>query len=234
MVTATPLKLRVRANQSRAWRDIADRLELLLRNEKQSRQQAAAAATQATRGGFEYLRPHDASRRPGRSFSTGGQFPSFLSWKATDDGVAFDAQAANRRVPYWIIQEIGTGQSARIRRGGETVSSGRPSRQDAMVNSPHVPSQLGRLIPRSLAWGTREGGTYTPPGAGAGQQLYLRSKLHGGRPPAGGQASRDQLVIRREIPGQHFVQEGGEEGFRVYRRSVLAAARQAFAGKSRP
>jgi len=209
-----------------------------MRNEQQARLQGAAAATQATRGGFHYLRPHDASHRPVRSFSTGGQFPSFLNWKATGDGVAFDAQTANSRVPYWIIQEIGTGQSARVRRGGESVGRGRPSREDAMVNSPSVPSQRGRLIPGSLAFGTREGGTYTPPGAGTGQQLYLRSRLKGapvlrgssGPAPEGAH----QLVIKREIEGQHFVQKGGEQGFRVYRRSVLAAARQAFTGRSRP
>jgi hypothetical protein len=220
--------------QNRFRRDIADRLDLLLRNEKQARQRAAQFATQETQDAFRYLRPHDATRRPGRSFSTGGRFPSFLRWKATAEGVAFDAQQANRQVPYWIIQEIGTGQSARIRRAGESVSQGRPTREEAAVRSPRIPSQRGRLISPGLAFGTREGGTYTPPGAATGQQLYLRSRLSGSNlsfVDQGRRQQQHQLVIRREIEGQHFVQKGGKEGFRQYRTSVLAAARQAFAGK---
>jgi hypothetical protein len=213
-------------------RGTTDRLDLLVRNEKVARRQAAAAATKATQAAWKYRRPFDASKRRGRSFSTGGRFPSFLAWKDTGDGVAFDARAANRRVPYWIIQEIGTGESARVRRGGETVRRGRPTREEASVSSPSVPSQRGRVISSTLGFGTREGGSYTPPGAATGQQLYLRKRLSGGNLSFLNQPSsqRHQLVISREIEGQHFVRKGGQEGFHEYRRSVLAAARQAFAG----
>ena len=86
-------------------------------------------------------------------------------------------------------------------------------------------SSTGRLIPASLAFGTAEGGNFTPAGAARGQQLYLRSRLKNAP------ALRHPLVITREIEGQHFVQKGGEAGFRQYRTSVLAAARQAFAGQ---
>lgn len=206
-------------------RAMNDRLDLFLRSEHIARDQAAATATAATQKGFTYKRPFDASKRPGRTFTTGGRFPTFLEWRATADRVAFDAQQANSRVPYWIIQEIGTGESARIREAGETVRRGRPSREEASVRSPRIPSQRGRLIPGSLAFGTAEGGNFTPAGAARGEQLYLRSRLKNAP------VQRRPLVITREIEGQHFVQKGGEAGFRQYRTSVLAAARQAFAGQ---
>lgn len=232
----TALQLKVNVKQrvpGLLGRGITDRLDLLVRNEKAARRQAAQDATRATQAAWRYKRPHDAARRRGRSFSTGGRFPSFLEWKDTGSSVAFDAQLANRRVPYWIIQEIGTGESARIRRGGETVPRGRPTREEASVRSPSIPSQRGRVIPPSLAFGTREGGTYTPPGAATGQQLYLRKRLSGGNLSFLNEPSSQghQLVISREIEGQHFVQRGGTQGFRQYRTSVLAAARQAFAGQ---
>lgn len=222
------LKLQVsmkERNPGLLGRGMTNRLDLLVRNERQAREQAAAVATNVTQASFTYKRPADAARRRGRSFTTGGRFPSFLEWTVTADRVAFDARKANSRVPYWIIQEIGTGQSARIRKAGETVQRGRPTREEASVRSPRIPSQVGRLIPANLAFGTAEGGNFTPAGAARGQQLYLRSRLKGAP------VQRDRaLVITREIEGQHFVQKGGQAGFRQYRTSVLAAARQAFAG----
>jgi hypothetical protein len=214
-------------------RGITDRVKQLVKMEQVARRQAAQTATSATQAGFTYKRPANASRRRGRSFSTGGQFPSFLEWKLTETGVGFDAKGANRRVPYWIIQEIGTGESARVRHGGEKVRRGRPTREEASVSSPRIPSQRGRVIPSSLAFGTSEGGTYTPPGAAAGQQLYLRKRLSGPNLSVINQhpSQQHQLVISREIQGQHMVRDGGQQGFRQYRTSVLAAARQAFAGQ---
>jgi hypothetical protein len=233
-VTALQLKVNVKERvPGLLGRGITDRVDLLVRNEKMARRQAAAEATKATQASWHYKRPADAAPRRGRSFSTGGQFPTFLEWRDNGSTVAFDAQLANRRVPYWIIQEIGTGESARIRRGGESVQRGRPTREEAAVRSPRIPSQIGRVIPSSLAFGTREGGTYTPPGAATGQQLYLRKRLSGGNLSFINEPSsqRHLLVISREIEGQHFVQKGGTQGFRQYRTSVLAAARQAFAGQ---
>lgn len=212
--------------------DLMGRLNRLVAAEQQARQGAARTATTATRSHFHYLRPANAPARPGRR-STGGRFTTFLQWQAQSaargGGVAFDVAEADTRVPYWIIQEIGTGQRALIRRAGANNPVGRPRSGAQYVRT--VKPQRGRQIPASLAFGTGPRGTFTPPGASRGQQLYLRSLLR--RAPTLPQGPRRGLFITREIRGQHFVQAGGEAGFREYRTSVLAAARRAFAGKGR-
>jgi hypothetical protein len=211
-------------------RRLTERTQKLVQAEQDARKVAAGVATQTTRNSFRYLRPANAPKRPGRE-STGGQFRDELRWVARsgpDAPVEFDIRAADSKVPYWIIQEIGTGESATLRRGGAANPVGRPASGATYVRT--VRSQRGRLISIGLAFASGPRGVYSPPSAAHGQQLYLRSKLTG---RFGRMRGVDQLVITKEIKGQHFVQKGGQEGFREYRTSVLAAARRAFDGRGR-
>jgi hypothetical protein len=129
--------------------------------------------------------------------------------------------------PPWLVQEIGTGQraiqsEATAQGAGNPV--GRPRKNAEYVKS--VPSQIGRRISGHLVWATK-GGQYTAPGATSGQQLWLRSQVTGAPVRYDAKAKRYErrMEIHREIPGQHFLRDGGRAGFREYRTSVLAAAR---------
>ena len=203
--------------------DMKRRLEMLDRLEKQARSKATHAAQRKTAQTFTYIRPATAPWRPGRQ-STGGRMRSHLRWRpsSTDTTVVFDVAYADRAAPHWIINEIGTGQRATIKRGGHTNPRGRPGAGATYVRT--VRSQRGRVISRGLAWGTAPGGRYVPPGLGSGQQLYPRSTLSGA--PMG--RRRRQMIIQREIQGKHFVRDGARAGFEEYRRSVRAAAQSAF------
>lgn len=203
-------------------RNMTERMNRLLADERDARVAAAKTATQVTQSSFHYKRVADAPPRAGRR-STGGQFTSHLNWVVTGDDVAFDQASADAQVPYWIIQEIGTGKSATLKQGGRKNPRGRPRAGATYVKT--VRSQRGRLIPSSLVFATSAGGQYSPPGAGGGQQLYLRSMIKGAP------VRRRAMVITREIEGQHFVQKGGQAGFRQYKPTVLAAARRAFQGR---
>lgn len=137
------------------------------------------------------------------------------------DGVALDLDTLDSKAPHWPILELGTGKTGRMKTGG--------AERGARLEGPLVrtevktiPRQSGRRIHRAFVFGTGPGGQYTPPGAATGQQLLLRNQV------TGAPARRLGIVIKREIKGQHFIQKGARAGFREYRRSVLAAARQSF------
>jgi hypothetical protein len=183
------------------------RMSELLEADEKARRSGAKAAAQTTRRSFRYAR-EVAPKRPGRS-STGGQLGTHLTWGLTRGGmVAFNVKKADTEAKHWIIQEIGTGQRATIQMGIGKA---------AIVRT--VPSQRGRPISGGLVFA--RGGRYSPPGAARDEQLFPVGDVRGvPRGPRGG------LRITREIKGQHFVQKGGREGFRVYRNEVLAAARR--------
>ncbi len=204
-------------------------MKVLAEGEQRARKDAAQIATQTSRSNFRYLRPANAPKRPGRP-STGGKFADALKWEAKPGPtgmVEFDLAHIDKRVRYWIILEIGTGQSATMRRADKPNPRGRPSAGATYVRT--VKSQVGRRISPNLAFGTGPRGTYTPFGAATGQQLYLRRQLK--KAPVGPRRAQNGVYISREVIGQHFVQKGGREGFRAYRTSVRAAARRAFAGR---
>lgn len=215
---------RLRREVSQAGADVATA-------EARARRVAAKVATRVTRETWHYKRPgHMVPDRENRQ-STGGRFAEALQWRASGNipEVAFDLTTANHRAQYWIIQELGTGESAVLKRAGSPNPHGRPRTGANYVVS--IPKQTGRFISPNLGWADAEGGVLTAPGAGAGQQLYLISKLTG---PRGGKARRNRkrkLYIGHEITGQHMVQAGGREGFRQYNDQVLAAARRAFTRK---
>lgn len=204
-------------------REVNQRVANFQRMLAASAAEGARAATDRTRSSFRAIRPDNAPSRPGRP--NNGRMVDSLMWVVDGDGVSFDIAKADADVPYWIIQEIGTGHSATMLTPQVPNPRGRAAAGATYVRT--VPSQIGRLIPASLAFGTGPSGSYTAPGAAGGQQLYLRRKLKG----APTRSPRDSVVISREIKGQHMVRQGGEAGFSAYRVSAIAAARQAFQGR---
>lgn len=181
-------------------------------------QVAADAATEMSRrmsSRFSSGRPL-APPRAGRP-TTNGTFATHILWepgKATG-GIKFDLPGLEAVAPYWLIQEIGTGQSAVILNPSGVAA---------------VQSQRGRRIPWSLYWGDAPGAV--PTGRMSGkqriannvgfQQLYLVSGLPSGtRSGSGG-------IIRREIRGKHYIQDGGLTGFAVLRDELMSDARKTF------
>lgn len=202
------------------------RVATFMAAEERARQMAARAATTATRANFRYRREF-APPRAGRS-STGGHMKQHLEWTSRNGLVEFDMAEADRRVPHWIIQEIGTGQKATMRKAGQANPEGRPKKGAAYVRT--VKSQKGRRISGGLVFAS--GGRYSPTGSARDEQLHLASKVTGVPHFSGGKQAPG-IRISKEIEGQHFVRTGGREGFSEYRESVLGAARQAFRKSNR-
>lgn len=202
-------------NLGSAMGDILERLDRFLDDVRVAEQSSARTATTVTQTSFKRKRPIAPPRR-GRHGR--GQMAKSASWRATRGGnVQFNYSGMNRDEPQWIIQEIGTGRRATLRQGSKPNPVGRPTAGATYVRT--VKSQIGRRISPSLVWASN--GRYVRPGAGRNQQLYLRRQVFG-YPAHGHPAS---IRIKREIRGQHFVQKGGEAGFREFRTTVLAAAR---------
>lgn len=192
------------------------RLDALKRENQAALVNAAALATRSTRAGFTYRRDI-APPRAGRS-STGGQLRNNLTWRKVVDAVEFDVAAADARAPHWIIQEIGTGNKAVLRKPDVANPVGRPKAGANYVR--RVPSQVGRRLPGGLVFASN--GRYSPTGSATGEQIQLASAVQGAPRGAPG------IKIRREIRPQHMVRDGGTQGFRQYKTTLLAAARQTF------
>lgn len=218
------LTIALRDNNGALDAGLDRRIEDFLKREQSSLLMAARTATTGTRANFAHRREPIAPR-PGRS-STGGRMKQHLTWVARDGQVQFDMATADRQAPHWLIQEIGTGQRATVKRHDTPNPLGRPKKGATYVRT--VKSQKGRRISAGLVFANN--GRYSPPGARRDEQLQWASRVTGvpQRTPGSPQGQAAGIRIRREIRGQHFVKKGGEQGFREYRSSVLAAARQAF------
>lgn len=200
------------------------RLAVFLHEVQNARRSAAQVATTTSRQAIGRTRPFAPPRR-GRNHES---IERVLRWGLvgrgnTDAGVGLNFTELNKRSEHWIIQEIGTGQRATIKVADKPNPRGRPTAGATYVRT--VKSQVGRRISSGLVFATGPAGNYSKPGSASGQQLYLRRQIK--NVPFASRRDRSQpgIIIGREIPGQHFVQAGGREGFRHYRQSVLAAAR---------
>lgn len=184
--------------------------------------QAANTAQAASLSHLNRTRP-SAPPRPGRNAQS---IEKTLQWRTRNDGtgVGLNMAQLNAVSPHWIIQEIGTGEKAVIRTGSTARPVGRPAEGASYVRT--VASQRGRRISAGLVFANGPAGTWSRPGAATGQQLYLRKQIKG--VPFTQNRSQAGIVIENEIKGQHFVQQGAAAGFRQYRESVLAVARQQF------
>lgn len=208
------------ANSDILGKGIEKRIDKLLTKIDAARLSAAATATAVSKQRLKRSRPV-APARVGRDNK---HIEDVLRWNRVTRGVALNYADLNKQASHWLIQEIGTNRSA-------TIYS-----FDGKTQVRRIPSQRGRRISSGLVFATGPGGKFTPPGAGKNQQLYLRSKVQGAPVVRRhvrtsddiGSRRSNSIRIRREIPGQHFVRDGGKAGFRQYRKSVLAAARTQF------
>ena len=209
--------------------DVLDKsgLDRRMRKLNQDIEKAAARSAQiATKASLRALK-HKRDVAPPRIGRDQEHIADVLRWgrpQSDPKAVALNYNTLNKRARHWPIQEIGTNRSAVVYMDEDTVRTLK------------IPSQRGRRISSSLVFATGPGGVYSAPGSSRNQQLYLRSKVKGApiiqrqvRTSDDIAARRvNSLRIRKEIPGQHFVQAGGKAGFREYRKSVLAAARTQF------
>lgn len=188
-----------------------------------ARTRSAATATQVSKQNVRRIRDLDVPTG-GRDRYHGLQ--DALRWRPVSggSGVGLALNELNAKFPIWLVHEIGTGERAVQRVAGQPNPVGRPGRGSSYIKT--VKSQRGRAISNFYVFASR-GGQYSPPGSARGQQLYARSMVKGAPVRYDPQTQRSAANIRitREIRGQHFVQKGGQAGFREYRESVLAAAR---------
>jgi hypothetical protein len=202
-------------------------------NERKLSAQVATSETQAILRSRLSGRPQNVPPRPGRSHPM--KLAQGLVWRFDLNSVYFDQKYADDNVPYWIVQEIGTGGNATLRQGGNPNRRGNPGAGASYKRK--VAKQRGRALPASLAWADGPTAAYTAPGASTNQQLYLRDKLKGTGYPAQSSARTpyspwsQSVRITREIQGKHMVRDGGKSGYLYYRRSVIEAARRAFGGR---
>lgn len=213
---------------------IGARANTLVREARVAARASAAVAQAESLSRIQRTRP-DAPARKGRDEPS---IAAVLKWRpvrvgGSSIGVGLNLAELNTSVKHWIIQEIGTGDRAVVRVAGRANPVGRPSADASYIRT--VKAQTGRRISSALVWGTGPGGEFVRAGAGENQQLYLRKMLKvpkgvGGAAYSSRMPGRSQpgIIIRKEIEPRHFVQKGGIEGFRVYRTSVLAAARREF------
>lgn len=195
------------------------------RGEERALRRAAQVATTTSRSRFRSQlsgRPH-APARPGRQ-TTGGNFARMIRWQIEPykrggvEGtvVAFQVEELQGRAPYWLIQEIGTGESARILDTGETKT---------------VRSQRGRMLSRYLVWadvagtydvdlGERQGSR----GSGARQQLMSYKDVKN----APLKVDLEPRRIGKEIEGKNYIRTGGRQANQQYQDTLLGLARQVF------
>lgn len=174
---------------------------------------AEQEATTASRAQFHRSlsgRPHVPTRE-GRP-TTGGGFGRIIRWKREErsegDFVAFQLAELQGRAPYWLIQEIGTGQTATILDTGEGRS---------------VKSQRGRLISPNLVWADAQGNYDVPRGAQNQQLMSLQDVKN---LPL--RMDLTEIRIKKEIPGKHYIRTGGVQANEQYRTSLLDLARRTF------
>lgn len=211
--------------------ELKRRLDVLVNGVEAQLTRAAKTATNVSRADFATQRSRRpfVPARPGRS-TTQGRFEQDINWnpQRRADGnlvVSLDVDKLEAATPthyggrgYWLIQEIGTGREATMRVGGAP----RYQRQ-SMVE---VRSQIGRLIPNTLAWQSSGGVLSAAQAARYGQDQLAAAA-------AATRRAGTAVVIGREIQGKHYVRDGGFVGFNQFESNALVAAKQAFAGRER-
>lgn len=180
---------------------------------------AAQQATTASRRTFtSRLSGRPSSTNKDRA-STNGAFGSLIRWERQESRgkgtfVAFQVDELAGRAPYWLIQEIGTGESATILDTGETRS---------------VKSQAGRLISRYLVWADAAATYEVPLGDQVRANLNIgKQQLYSVRDVKNAPFAPDlePQRIRNEIEGKHYIQSGGRQANRELRTSLISLAQR--------
>lgn len=242
------VSVNVRVRRSTFKTNTLQRLAAFEQAERSVTRKAAAEANRVSKAKAKAVRP-PAPPRKGR-MNVPGALADNIEWVANNQtgGVALNRKRLDSKVPWWVVQEIGTGRRATIKvgkrsstgrtgaGGGTGNTRGRPtnaSRGARGSNFIQVESQIGRIIPGHLVWATGPGGQYTAPGGARNQQLHLRRRVKGA--PLGPKRRRgDEMIITKEIKGKGFIKAGAREGFRDYKNGMVAAAKTTLGKPRRP
>lgn len=194
--------------------EIEHRLNIIIEGNKRALQQAARIATEASQSRFQRKlsgRP-TVDPRPGRR-TTQGTFGSYLVWQPEKIGkhhyARFQHEDLEAAAPYWLIQEIGTGNSARILDQGRTVS---------------IKSQRGREISPTLSFADATG-SYQRPSASRFREDQITTLKQAKNVPI---EPRRRTIIQKEIEPKGFVRKGGHVGLSQYRKDLRQLMKQAF------
>lgn len=206
-------------NKSNYTKKYNARLDAFTDQVHQAARKAAAEADRVSKKKARAIR----APQPPRPFRTSppGALAKNVDWKIDSNDKAFvelDVQRLNTNVPWWKVQEIGTGKNATMRKGGKPNPKGQvPKGADFKVQ---VKSQRGRVIPGSLVFISRSGNAVPFSDRSKKQALVQRTLAK-----KANLFPTNPVVIRNEIEGKHFIRDGAKEGFRDYKNDVLAAAR---------
>lgn len=156
-----------------------------------------------------------AEARPGRAQAPGG-LESHIRYEVEGNRVFLDRDKLDRATrtakghPYWMIQEIGSGESASMKS------------VDAEGNVTEAPfsirSQVGRTLSPGLQWHAG-GGLYFPPlGEVRTHQIEAVDRSRTQMDDwALFQTTRFPVQIRVDIQGKHYIQRGSFRGAEVLR-----------------
>lgn len=217
------MNLRVEIIESGRLKELRDNVRQFEKGHERALNRAVQTATTRSRAQFRSRlsgRAH-VPARPDRP-TTDGQFAQLIRWdrqagrpgamrgaaSAGDTFVAFQLEELEGRAPYWLIQEIGTGETATILDRGENRS---------------VKAQRGRLISPNLVWAD-VAGNYDVPRAPMGQQLRTLKDVKG----LPMRMDLEEIRIKREIEGKHYIRAGGMQANREYRTTLLGLAESLF------
>lgn len=215
--------MRVQVVESSRLKDLRSNVRKFEQGHERALNRAVQTATTRSRAQFRKMlsgRAH-APARPDRP-TTDGHFAQLIRWdrqvgragamrgaaSAGDTFVAFQLEELEGRAPYWLIQEIGTGETATILDRGETRS---------------VKAQRGRLISPNLVWAD-VAGNYDVPRAPMGQQLRTLQDVKG----LPMRMDLEEIRIKKEIDGKHYIRAGGMQANAEYRASLLGLAERLF------
>lgn len=194
--------------------EVERRLKILTEGNERALQVAARAATEASQARFQRKmsgRPTVDPRR-GRP-TTQGTFGSYLVWVPEKIGknhyARFQHEDLEAAAPYWLIQEIGTGNTARILDQGRGVA---------------VKSQRGREISPSLTFADATG-SYQRPSASRSREDQVVTLQQAKNVPI---MPRRRIFIQKEIEPKGFIRKGGQVGLSQYRKDLRRLMKQAF------
>lgn len=176
--------------------------------------------------------------RQGRP-STMGNFHRLIHWMHEHydgiDFVQFQLGRLEQEAPYWLIQEIGTGQSGRILDDTLSGVSYKGSERSAMQQTKggseggsgvvSVQSQRGRVISRYLTWAGASGNYDVNQREKRGTQQLRYYKDVRNAPL---KMDLDPQRITKEIEGKHYLRDGGRAGLSHMRGNLLSMARNTF------
>lgn len=207
--------------QVKQWRELISQHKALQEQVRVMAQHGATELAVASR------KRTPVKSRPGR---LSGVMQDNIIWQVEGDTVRLDyarlegATKTSSGGNYWMIQEIGTGQSANM---VEYLPGG--GRTDSPIK---IPSQVGRKISPGLVF-MAAGRAVPPLSGGKGEPIVPYKETEQAKDSAAGRGFRagsgsffkyinpyDGIEIGKEIEGKHFIRNGGAVAATHYRNEL--------------